>query len=165
MVQCVWTGAYTKRIPLVIYPQVAGHPNVHLYESLRTLVHSFNGYFLESDPCLVCSDADMVFHYPITHPLHYLAAMDIRSNSGSSNLFRQWVLNVSLLFPLSNRSQSPLGFHNQIFTFQVFIRPRGLNGWRLCGERTFQKYPTRLQRCPRASKDILEAARRLNFPA
>ena len=39
---------------------VAGHPNAHLYESLRSVVHSFNGYFLESDPCLVCSDADMV---------------------------------------------------------------------------------------------------------
>jgi len=27
------------------------HPNAHLYESLRSLVQTFNGYFLEADPC------------------------------------------------------------------------------------------------------------------
>lgn len=38
----------------------AGHPNAHLYESLRSLVQTFNGYFLEADPCLICSDCDLV---------------------------------------------------------------------------------------------------------
>lgn len=37
---------------------VAAHPNYHVYSQLAALV-DFSGYYLESDPCLVCNDPEI----------------------------------------------------------------------------------------------------------
>ena len=39
---------------------VAAHPNAHVYSQLTSLV-DFDGYYLESDPCLVCNDPEVPF--------------------------------------------------------------------------------------------------------
>ena len=39
---------------------VAAHPNSHVYSQLTLLV-DFDGYYLESDPCLVCNDPEVPF--------------------------------------------------------------------------------------------------------
>jgi E3 ubiquitin-protein ligase UBR4 len=36
------------------------HPNAHVYSSLQTLVE-FDGYYLESDPCLVCNNPEVPY--------------------------------------------------------------------------------------------------------
>ena len=39
---------------------VQAHPNSHVYSQLSSLV-DFDGYYLESDPCLVCNDPEVPF--------------------------------------------------------------------------------------------------------
>lgn len=39
---------------------VANHPNSHVYSQLLSLV-DFEGYYLESEPCLVCNDPEVPF--------------------------------------------------------------------------------------------------------
>ncbi|KAF2363969.1 E3 ubiquitin ligase UBR4 [Trinorchestia longiramus] len=39
---------------------LASHPNASLYNSLASLVH-FDGYYLESEPCLVCNNPEVPF--------------------------------------------------------------------------------------------------------
>ena len=37
---------------------VATHPNSHVYSQLQSIV-DFDGYYLESEPCLVCNDPEV----------------------------------------------------------------------------------------------------------
>ena len=37
---------------------LATHPNSHIYSQLRSLV-DFDGFYLESEPCLVCNDPEI----------------------------------------------------------------------------------------------------------
>lgn len=39
---------------------VANHPNSHVYSQLLSLV-DFEGFYLESEPCLVCNDPEIPF--------------------------------------------------------------------------------------------------------
>lgn len=39
---------------------IAHHPNTNIYGSLSQLV-DFNGFYLESDPCLVCNSPEVPF--------------------------------------------------------------------------------------------------------
>lgn len=39
---------------------VQAHSNAHVYSQLSSLV-DFDGYYLESDPCLVCNDPEVPF--------------------------------------------------------------------------------------------------------
>ena len=39
---------------------LANHPNSNIYGSLSHLV-DFGGYYLESDPCLVCNNPEMPY--------------------------------------------------------------------------------------------------------
>ena len=39
---------------------VATHPNSHVYSQLLSLV-DFDGFYLESEPCLVCNDPEVAF--------------------------------------------------------------------------------------------------------
>ena len=40
---------------------VAAHANCHVYSQLASLV-DFDGYYLESEPCLVCNDPEVPFN-------------------------------------------------------------------------------------------------------
>ncbi len=37
---------------------LSSHPNAHIYSQLRSLV-DFDGFYLESEPCLVCNDPEV----------------------------------------------------------------------------------------------------------
>ena len=37
---------------------LGSHPNSHIYSQLRSLV-DFDGFYLESEPCLVCNDPEI----------------------------------------------------------------------------------------------------------
>ena len=39
---------------------VATHPNSHVYSQLQSLV-DFDGFYLESEPCLVCNDPEVPY--------------------------------------------------------------------------------------------------------
>ena len=39
---------------------VAHHPNSHVYSQLQSLV-DFEGFYLESEPCLVCNDPEVPY--------------------------------------------------------------------------------------------------------
>ena len=39
---------------------VGNHPNCHMYNQLQGLV-DFDGFYLESEPCLVCNDPEVPF--------------------------------------------------------------------------------------------------------
>jgi len=39
---------------------VTTHPNAHIYNQLSTLV-DFDGYYLESEPCLICNDPEVPY--------------------------------------------------------------------------------------------------------
>lgn len=40
--------------------KVASHPNAHVYSQLASLV-DFDGYYLESEPCLVCNEPEVPY--------------------------------------------------------------------------------------------------------
>lgn len=54
---------YINRAVTVLRTQsllLANHPNANLYNSLASLVE-FDGYYLESEPCLVCNNPEVPF--------------------------------------------------------------------------------------------------------
>ena len=40
---------------------MASHPNAHVYSQLQMLV-DFDGFYLESEPCLVCNDPEVPYN-------------------------------------------------------------------------------------------------------
>ena len=46
--------------------KVASHPNAHVYSQLASLV-DFDGYYLESEPCLVCNEPEIP--YTVSKPV------------------------------------------------------------------------------------------------
>ena len=54
---------YTEKTIAVLKKQnelVGNHPNCHMYNQLQGLV-DFDGFYLESEPCLVCNDPEVPF--------------------------------------------------------------------------------------------------------
>lgn len=54
---------YINRAVTVLRTQsqlLANHPNANIYNSLSSLVE-FDGYYLESEPCLVCNNPEVPF--------------------------------------------------------------------------------------------------------
>ena len=45
---------------------VSHHPNSHVYSQLQSLV-DFEGYYLESEPCLVCNDPEVPYGVSMQH--------------------------------------------------------------------------------------------------
>ena len=54
---------FTERAIALLKKQnevVSTHPNGHVYSQLQSLV-DFEGFYLESEPCLVCSDPEVSY--------------------------------------------------------------------------------------------------------
>jgi hypothetical protein len=55
--------SYLERLVLLLRQQnrmLAAHPNGAIYNSLYGLV-DFDGYYLESEPCLVCNNPELPY--------------------------------------------------------------------------------------------------------
>ena len=53
--------SYVERAVSLLKKQnslLSSHPNSHIYSQLRSLV-DFDGFYLESEPCLVCNDPEI----------------------------------------------------------------------------------------------------------